>query len=113
MQVPLLRNVLHCSVVVVTLYGHLCAVRAELFLQRMLDGVNNASLLAQQVLCMSALRSLCLSPPTVHFLHTTCAFATFSLYWFRRWLFWSDRGTHQFIETWRERSRGHDGDETI
>jgi hypothetical protein len=72
-QVPLLRNVLQCSVVVVTLYGHLCAVRAELFLQRMLDGVNNASLLAQQVLCMSALRSICMSAPTVHFLHTTCA----------------------------------------
>ena len=72
-QVPLLRNVLQCSVVVVTLYGHLCAVRAELFLQRMLDGVNNASLLAQQVLCMSALRSICMSAPTVHFLHTACA----------------------------------------
>lgn len=72
-QVGVLRVVLQCAVAVVSLYGPLVATKAELFLERMLDGVNEATHLSQQVLCMHGLRNICSTSPAVHFLHTTCA----------------------------------------
>ena len=73
LQVDTLRAVLQAVTALVTNYGYLLATKTELCLQRLLAGVNEATHLAQQVLCMNALRSICASPPTVHFLHTTCA----------------------------------------
>eukprot|EP00892_Ulva_mutabilis_P009357 jgi/Ulvmu1/6794/UM306_0001.1 len=70
-QVGVMRVVLQCAVAVVSLYGPLVATKAELFLQRMLDGVNEATHLSQQVLCMHGLRNICNACPAVHFLHTT------------------------------------------
>ena len=67
-----LRSVLQAVTVLVTHYGYLVAIKTELFYQRLLSGVNEATHLAQQVLCMNALRTICLCPPTVHFLHITC-----------------------------------------
>lgn len=73
MQVGVLRVVLQCAVAVVSLYGPLVATKSEMFLVSMLDGVNEASHLSQQVLCMHGLRNLCSASPAVHFMHTTCA----------------------------------------
>jgi hypothetical protein len=72
-QVHTLRSVLQAVTILVTHYGYLVATKTELFLQRLLSGVNQATHLAQQVLCMNALRTICSCPPTVHFLYTTRA----------------------------------------
>lgn len=72
-QVHTLRAVLQAVTALLTNYGYLLATKTELCLQRLLTGVNEATHLAQQVLCMNTLRSVCSCPPTVHFLHSTCA----------------------------------------
>lgn len=67
-----LQSVLQGVATVVTQYGYLLATKTELFLQKVLHGVNQPTHFAQQVLCMNAVRAICMSPSTVHFLYTTC-----------------------------------------
>ena len=74
LQVHTLQSVLQGVAAVVTQYGYLLATKTELFLQKLLHGVNAPTHFAQQVLCMNAIRAICMSPSTVHFLYTTCVY---------------------------------------